>query len=617
MKKKLKKLLKSDSFKISTSLSFFSAGLIFGIFGFEIASLVLYILALVLSGAGVFIDAVKGLLRLDPLDEKFLMSIAAIGAMIVGEWSEGAAVMIFYLIGESFEHRAVRKSRASVKSLMDICPDEANVLIGDSEVCIDAEDVEIGATVVIRPGERVPVDCVITSGSASVDTSSMTGESVPRDLTVGDSLSSGFVINDGIIYATATRKSQESAAARVLELVEIASDNKSREESFITRFSRFYTPVVVLLALCVAAFPPIIGLSTLGNSIYTALTFLVISCPCALVISVPMAFFGGIGGAASRGILFKGGNVFSKVARAETFAFDKTGTITSGRFEICEVIPCGIMSDELVNIAASVESVSNHPIAECIKRASELVVTPKDAKEISGLGVVAILNGERCAVGNLALMKSEGVDVPSEYIRSGGVYVSRASSFIGVICISDSVKPEASGAIKRLLRLGVRKTVILSGDREENVLRIAKEVNIGEFYAELSPEDKYSKLEELISRSRSTVYVGDGINDAPSLARSDVGIAMGDMGQDSAIEASDVVIMTDNLEKLPEAMLIARKTVRIARENIIFAIGVKALILLLGFFGFANMWLAVFADVGVAVLAVLNAMRALRFSERK
>ena len=614
MKKKIKKLFKSDGLKIAISLCMFAIGLSFEMLELSGLSLVFYILALIISGAGVFFDAVKGILRLDPLDEKFLMSIAAVCAMFVGEWSEGVAVMIFYLIGETFEHRAVRKSRASIKSLMDICPDEANVIIDGREETIDAEDVEIGMTVVIRPGERVPVDCVIASGSASVDTSSMTGEPVPRDVKFGDLLSSGFVVTDGLIYAEAIRKSTESAAARVLDLVTVASDNKSREESFITRFSRYYTPVVVALALIVAILPPLLGVSEFSDSVYTALTFLVISCPCALVISVPLSFFGGIGGAASRGILFKGGNVFSKIADAETVAFDKTGTITSGRFETREIIPNGVSSDELLFVAASVESVSNHPIAECIKKGAQIINVPKEAKELSGLGVIAEIDGQKCAVGNLALMQSEGAVVPVEYVRANGVYVSKNQKFIGTITISDTVKPEAGEAIRRLYRLGVKNTVILSGDREENVMRIAGEINIAEHFSELSPAEKYEKLEALIAKSRSTVYVGDGINDAPSLARADVGIAMGNMGQDSAIEASDVVIMTDNLLKISEAILIARKTVRIARENIIFAIGIKALILLFGFFGLANMWLAVFADVGVAILAVLNAMRALKFT---
>ena len=616
MRKKLKKILKSDGIKIGLSLLLFAGGLIFGFVRFEALSLVLYAFALVIAGADVFVDAVKGILRLDPLDEKFLMSVAAIGAMIVGEWSEGCAVMIFYLVGETFEHRAVRKSRASIKALMDICPDEASVLIDGKEEIIDAEDVEIGMTVVIRPGERVAVDCTVTEGTAHVDTSSMTGEPIPVTVGAGDSLSSGVVVTDGQLLATAVRKSPESAAARVLELVTVASDNKSREESFITRFSRYYTPIVVALALVVAVLPPLFGLSTLSKSVYTALTFLVISCPCALVISVPLSFFGGIGGAASRGILFKGGNVFSKIASAETVAFDKTGTITSGRFEIQNIIPAGIGTDELLFIAASVESVSNHPVALCIKRGAQNITAPKEAKELSGLGVMAEVEGQKCAVGNLALMRSQGAAVPDEYIKANGVYVCRSREFIGTITISDSVKPEAAEAIKKLYRLGVKNTVILSGDREENVSRIAKETGIIKYYSQLSPEEKYEKLEALISESKSTVYVGDGINDAPSLARADVGIAMGNMGQDSAIEASDAVIMTDNLLKISEAMLIARKTVRIARENIVFAIGIKALILLLGFFGLANMWLAVFADVGVAVLAVLNAMRALKFTEK-
>lgn len=615
MIKKLKKLIKSDVLKIGLSLALFAGGIIFGVLGFNIASFVLYITALLVSGCEVFVDAIKGIIRLDPLDEKFLMSIAAIGAMIVGEWSEGCAVMIFYLIGETFEHRAVRKSRASIKALMDICPDEARVLIDGKEETVDAEDVEIGMTVVIRPGERVAVDCIVISGTADVDTSSMTGEPVPVSVSVGDALSSGFVVTDGLLYATATKKSTESAAARVLDLVMVASDNKSREESFITKFSRYYTPTVVVAALVVAILPPIVGFLSISESIYTALTFLVISCPCALVISVPMAFFGGIGGAASRGILFKGGNVFSKVATAQTVAFDKTGTITSGRFEIGDVNAISVSPDELVRIAASVESVSNHPVAECIKRGVENIIKPTEAKEYAGLGVVAKIGGSRCAVGNPDLMKQEGCEVAHEFIRDGVVYVLRDSKLLGTISISDSIKNEARESIDSLSRLGVKKTVILSGDRKQNVKRVAEAIGIEEAYFELSPDEKYQKLEELIKASESTVYVGDGINDAPSLARADVGIAMGNMGQDSAIEASDVVIMTDNLMKLPEAIKIARKTVRIARENIVFAIGVKALILILGFLGFANMWLAVFADVGVAVLAVLNAMRALRFSD--
>ncbi len=613
MKKKLKKLYKSDSIKIGISLGLFALGFIFDLLNIQAAVPIAFVFALLISGIGVFVDAVKGILRLDPLDEKFLMSVAAVGAMIVGEWSEGAAVMIFYLIGETAEHRAVRKSRASIKALMDICPDEACVIIDGNEVTVDAEDVEVGATVVIRPGERVPVDSVVISGRADVDTSSMTGESLPIAAEEGTKLLSGYVVKDGMLFARAERAAEESAAARVLELVEYASDNKSKEESFITKFSRYYTPTVVIAALAVAVIPPAFGIFGITESIYTALTFLVISCPCALVISVPLAFFGGIGGAASRGILFKGGNIFSYTARAQTVAFDKTGTITSGRFEIAEVIPRSVSSEELLCVAASLERISNHPIAECIKNASEKLLKTDNERELSGLGITAEIAGNRCAVGNLSLMKEEGINVPSEYIRDSAVYVSRGGAFIGTVSVFDGVKPEAQGAIKSLHKLGVSKTVILSGDRENNVRRVADSIGIKEAYFGLKPDEKYSKLEDLISSSAITLYVGDGINDAPSLARADVGISMGNKGQDSAIEASDIVIMNDNLDKIPEAIKIARKTVRIARENIIFAIGVKALILILGIFGFANMWLAVFADVGVAVLAVLNSMRALKY----
>lgn len=617
MKKLIKKLERSDPARIILSLFFFASGLGFGFFKVQSIALVSYVIALLLSGADVFHDAVKGILRRDPLDEKFLMSIAAIGAMIVGEWSEGAAVMIFYLVGESFEHRAVRRSRASIRALMDICPDEARILADGKEITVDAEEVEVGATVVIRPGERVPVDCTVTSGNASVDTSSMTGEPIPVSVGVGDLLAAGYVVNDGLIYAVAIRPADESAAARVLSLVELASDNKSVEESFITKFSRYYTPIVVALAVAVAVLPPLLGIFELSKSIYTALTFLVISCPCALVISVPMAFFGGIGGAASHGILFKGGNVFSSLAKCEAMVFDKTGTITSGRFDISRVIAIGVEEDELLCIAASLESVSNHPIAECISKAADDISAPSDATELAGLGVTATIGGTLCAVGNLALMEREAVKVPDEFILAGAVYVACDSVLVGVIIISDKLKPEARSAVSALRSLGVRRTVILSGDREENVRRIAAEVGIDEAHHTLTPEMKYSRLEEIIRSSRSTAYVGDGINDAPSLARADIGIAMGSLGQDIAIEASDVVIMTDDLAKLPESMLIARKTVAIARENILFALGVKGAVLLLGFLGLANMWLAVFADVGVAVLAVLNAMRALKVPKLK
>ncbi|MBQ8302064.1 MAG: cadmium-translocating P-type ATPase [Clostridia bacterium] len=605
--------LKSEIGRIVLGIIFFVSAVILEQSRFEHPALALYILAIIIAGGKVFADAVRGILRRDLLDEKFLMSIASIGAMIVGEWSEGVAVMLFFLVGESFEHRAVRKSRASIRALMDICPDEVCVLTDDGEETVDAEDVEIGSIIVIRPGERVPIDSVVIKGSADVDTSSMTGEPIPIAVSEGSNLSSGFIVKNGLLHAKTIRLSGDSAAARVLSLVENANESKSREESFITGFSHYYTPAVVIIALLVAILPPIFKLRSLTDSIYTALTFLVISCPCALVISVPMAFFGGIGGAASRGILFKGGNVFSKVARVETVALDKTGTITNGNFTVKEVITYGFSREQVLSMAASAEYASNHPIAECLKSVSDKTVPPRSVKERAGYGVIAELYENTCAVGNVKLMKELSVDLTdlSDEL-DGAVYVAIDGRLAGVITLADSVKIEAAEAIKNLRRLGVKHTAILSGDREENVKRVASAVEVDEACFTLTPEQKYERLEELISSCKSTMYVGDGINDSPSLARADVGVAMGNLGQDSAIEAADVVIMTDDLMKLPEAVLIARKTINISWQNIVFALGVKGLILILGLFGFANMWLAVFADVGVAVLAILNSMRALR-----
>ena len=610
--KRLLKFLKSDISRIIFAAIFFVTALILEQNGVKYISLALYIVALTVSGWSVFFDAIRGIIRRDLLDEKFLMSIASIGAMIVGEWREGVAVMLFFLVGETFEHHAVRKSRASIRSLMDICPDEACVLTDDGEETVDAEDVEIGSIILIRPGERVPIDSVVISGSADVDTSSMTGEPLPVAVGEGSELCSGYIVTNGLLRARTIRESGESAAARVLELVESANESKSKEESFITKFSRYYTPAVVIIALIVAIIPPIFGLAQLEKSVYTALTFLVISCPCALVISVPMAFFGGIGGAASRGILFKGGNVFSKTAKVEAVAFDKTGTITNGSFEIGEVECIGIDRERLLSYVASTEQASNHPIADCLKNASNNITTYRSATEYAGEGIVAEFTDGSCAVGNARLMSRLGVYDADTSNRAGRVYVAINNKLCGIITISDEIKGEAKSAIEKTRSLGVKRTYIISGDKKENVLRTASAVGVDESCFELTPEEKYTKLEEIISKSKSTMYVGDGINDSPSLAGADVGVAMGSIGQDSAIEAADIVIMTDNLLKIPEAILIARKTINISWQNIIFALGVKGLILLLGLLGFANMWLAVFADVGVAVLAILNSMRALR-----
>ena len=605
--KKLRRLIKNRLFGIISGAAFFIPAILLERLEFNTVALVLYIFALVFSGAGVMLDAIRGILRRDLLDEKFLMSIAAIGAMIIGEHSEVVAVMIFFLIGELFEHKAVAKSRRSIKSLMQIRPDEATVIRDGLEETLDAEEVEVGETIVIRPGERVPLDCEVLSGASSVDTSALTGESLPRSVAAGDTLDSGVIVLDGALTCRALRIADESGAARVLELVEYASERKAPEESFITKFSHYYTPAVVIAALLLAVIPPIFSVAELSVSVYRALSFLVVSCPCALVISVPMAFFGGIGGAAAKGILFKGGAVFSAVASARTVAFDKTGTLTTGEFEVTDVTVHGISREELLSLVSSLESGSNHPLARTLSSLSESRLAVTELRELPGMGVVGMVEGQRIAVGNAALMRSLSVEY-TQKLDTPPVLVAKNSDIIGEITLADRRKPEAEEAIAALRRLGVSRTVMLTGDRQGRAEAVAAELGLDEVRAELMPEDKFAYIEA----TPSVMYVGDGINDAPALRMASVGVAMGRGGQDSAIEAADVVIMSDNLTRLPTSIRIARKTVRIAKQNIVFAIGVKLLILALIALGFANMWLAVFADVGVAVIAILNAMRALR-----
>ena len=581
-----------------------------------LASFVIYLAAYIIAGLPVFVAAVRGILRRDFLDEKFLMCIASVGAMIIGEMSEGVAVMLFFLLGEYFEHRAVARSRRSIKELMSICPDEACVIDEDGNEHIeDAEDVEIGSVIVVRAGERVPIDSVVLSGSADVDTSALTGESMPRSVDVNMTVESGSVVLNGVLKCRTVKLAEESSAARILELVENANENKSREESFITKFSRYYTPAVVILAVLMAVIPPLFTtFMSWDKSIYAALTFLVISCPCALVISVPMAFFGGIGGAASRGILFKGGNVFSSLARAETFAFDKTGTITTGCFKVGKIESIGMSEDELLYYAASAEYGSNHPVAECVRLAAKTVAEPCEYTEIPGRGVKATVDGKRVLVGNSRLLIDEGI-TPTVTPFGTSLFVAVENCFAGIIYLNDEIKFGAEQSIKRLAELGAKRRIMLSGDRFQAASDVAAHVGIEEVDAELLPDEKYQRVREMTSADGRVVYVGDGINDAPALAFADVGIAMGAIGSDSAIEAADVVIMSDDLARIPTAIGIARKTLRIAKANIVFALGVKLLVMLLGAVGLANMWLAVFADVGVAVLAILNSMRALKVKD--
>ena len=605
----MKRLLKNEIFKIAAGLALFIPGAVLSHLEYTVISLAFLATALLISGFSVFCGAVKGILRRDFLDEKFLMSIASVGAFVIGEATEGVAVMLFFLIGEFFERKAVRKSRSSIKALLDISPDTARVITDGEESLEDAEDVEIGSTILVRPGERMPIDSRIISGYCRLDTSSLTGESMPRDAAAGDEVDSGVIVLDGAITCVTVRSHAASRASVVLELVENARERKSRQEKFITKFSRIYTPTVTALAALMAIIPWICGFISWQSSLYRALSVLVVSCPCALVISVPMAFFGGIGAAAAKGILYKGGNTFSPIARVESVVFDKTGTLTTGEFSLVDVHSL-IDRDELLSLVSSAEHNSNHPIARCLKALSPDAPVADTIRDVPGKGIVATLGSDEIAVGNLALMSEVGAECE---IDGYSVYAARNGQFIGAILVSDTVKPEAKDSIRELRRLGVKKTYILSGDREREVLSVANTLGIDVAHHSLMPEDKYAILEDVISKSTGgIVYVGDGINDAPCLTRADVGIAMGGKGTDSAIESADAVIISDNLMKLPATVRIARKTLNISKQNIIFAIGVKVLAMALVATGLVGMWMAVFADVGVAVLAILNSMRTLK-----
>lgn len=609
----MKRLLKSELFKIILGLSLFIPGVILSHFEYEYLSLGFLIAALLVSGFSVFSGAVRGMLRGDLLDEKFLMSIASVGAFIIGEATEGVAVMLFFLVGEYFEHKAVRRSRRSIKELLDICPDTARVVIDGEEEEMDAEDVEVGTTLIVRPGERVPLDSRIVSGTCRVDTSSLTGESMPRDAGVGDEIDSGVIVLDGAVTCVSIRTHSASRASVVLELVENARERKSKEENFITKFSRIYTPTVTGLAILMALIPWILGVISWQSSVYRALSFLVVSCPCALVISVPMAFFGGIGAAASVGILYKGGNTFSPISRVESVVFDKTGTLTTGEFSVAEIHSL-IDEGELLALVSSAEHNSNHPIARCLKAACSDATAAEEIRDVPGRGILASVGGREIAVGNRMLMADVGAVCE---LDGYSVYVARDGQFIGAILVSDTVKPEAKAAIDSLRKLGVKHTYMLSGDRESSAVSVGGELGIDKVYHSLMPEDKYRILEDIISDSAGgVVYVGDGINDAPCLTRADVGIAMGERGADSAIEAADAVIISDNLARLSDTVRIARKTLNISKQNIVFAIGIKLLAMLLVATGIVGMWMAVFADVGVAVLAILNSMRTLRYKRK-
>ena len=567
--------------------------------------------------------AVRNILHGEVFDENFLMSIATVGAMVIGEYSEGVAVMLFYQVGELFQSYAVNRSRQSITQLMDIRPDYANIEEDGGLRQVDPEEVRIGDIIVVKAGERVPLDGKVASGTSLLDTSALTGESVPREVVPGSDVISGCINTSGLLRIEVTREFQESTVAKILDLVENASSKKAKAENFITKFARYYTPVVVIAALLLAVIPPLfLGLAW-GDWVNRALIFLVISCPCALVISIPLSFFGGIGGASKCGILVKGSNYLEALADMTTIVFDKTGTLTKGVFKVTKLHPAGMKEEELLQYAALAESYSDHPISLSLKEAYGRKMDAErigEVEEIPGHGVSAVVDGHRVLAGNLKLMKR--MDIPYEECSAPGtvVYVAVDDKFAGSIVIADEVKEDAKTAIAALNAAGVRKTVMLTGDRREVGEEVASKLGLDQVYTELLPGDKVDKVEELLQNMNGReqlAFVGDGINDAPVLSRADIGIAMGAMGSDAAIEAADIVLMDDEPSKIAVAVRIARKTLRIVRQNIVFALAVKAFFLILGAFGVANMWEAVFADVGVSVIAILNATRALRAEQKK
>ena len=580
----------------------------------------LYFLCYIIVGGEVLVKAFKNIFRGEVLDENFLMCVATVGAFSVKEFPEGAAVMLFYQVGELFQNIAVNRSIKSIAALMDIRPDFANVKALGGLKRVSPEEVELGDIIVVKPGEKIPLDGKIIEGAAALDTSALTGESMPREASAGDEVLGGFINKNGVLTIEVTKKYSESTVAKILDLVENASSKKAPTENFITKFARYYTPAVVLSALALAFLPPLfISGASLSEWIYRALVFLVVSCPCALVVSIPLGFFGGIGGASKNGILVKGGNYLEALNNVDTVVFDKTGTLTKGVFVVTDIVPSGDMTEEeLIEYAAYVESYSNHPIAASILKAYGKEIKKDYVEnyfEISGYGIKAKVNGNQVAAGNGKLMDQE--EIAYEQVNAAGtvIHVVIEGSYSGYIVIADEVKEDSAKAIKELKNLGIKNTIMLTGDNKAVGKKVGESLGIDKVYAELLPHEKVEKLEEIETWKASkgkVVFVGDGINDAPVLARADIGIAMGGVGSDAAIEAADVVIMTDEPYKIAVAMKIAKRTRKIVWQNIVFALGVKAIILILGALGYATMWEAVFGDVGVALIAVLNAMRAMR-----
>ena len=579
---------------------------------------VLYLVPYGIIGWDVLWRAIRNIKNGQVFDENFLMSVATVGAFGCGEYPEAVAVMLFYQVGELFQSVAVDRSRKSISALMDIRPDYANIEQNGELVQVDPEEVSVGDVIVVKAGERVPLDGTVLEGTSSLDTAALTGESLPRDVQAGDEVISGCVNLTGVLHVKVNKPFGESTVAKILDLVENSSSKKAKAENFITKFARYYTPAVVFAALALAALPPLLGMGPWLMWVQRALNFLVVSCPCALVISIPLSFFGGIGGASKQGILVKGGNYLEALAQAGIVVFDKTGTLTKGTFEVTAVHPQQVGEGELLELAALAERFSDHPISRSIQAACQSAPDPNrvtDAKEIAGHGVQAVVDGKAVLAGNQKLMDQFRISFEDTCHHVGTIiHVAVDGVYMGHIVISDQVKEGAEEALRDLKAAGVRKTVMLTGDSQAVGQAVARQLGLDEVHAELLPGDKVDQVEGLLQNKgpkEQLVFVGDGINDAPVLSRADIGVAMGAMGSDAAIEAADIVLMDDDLNKLPVAVRIARKTLRIVRENIVFALAVKFLVLILSAVGVANMWWAVFADVGVSVIAILNSMRML------
>ena len=581
-------------------------------------ALPMFIIPYLVCGYDVLKSAAVNIIHGQVFDEKFLMAIATIGAFATGEYPEAVAVMLFYQIGELFQSIAVGRSRKSIAGLMDIRPDYANLVVDDGEEMVSPEEVQIGSVIIVKPGEKIPLDGVIVEGNTSVNTAALTGESAPVDLGISDNVISGTLNLTGVIKVRTTSNYTESTVAKILELVENSYDKKAKVENFITRFARWYTPCVVIAALLLFIVPPLFidpsSWSVWSTWLNRAMVFLVVSCPCALVVSVPLSFFGGLGGASREGVLIKGANYLEALSKIDTVVFDKTGTITEGRFAVDDIHPDVISKAELLDIAACCESYSSHPVAESVVREHGGHIDKSrvdDVEEIAGKGIRAVVDGETYYCGNGALMDMARAKWHDCHLTGTIIHISREGNYLGHIVINDKIKDDSKDAMKALKDVGIKETVMLTGDKEKVAESVARNVGITTYYSELLPQDKVTKVEELLDKGAKLAFVGDGINDAPVLTRADVGIAMGAMGSDAAIESADVVLMDDKLGKIATAIKISRRTMTIVRENIVFALGVKVIILVLGALGIAGMWLAVFGDVGVLVIAILNAMRAM------